>query len=64
MVPGTGYLGHHEYALSGGTSWLLKEFELIDLLISQLELMSSSDRRRALMSLQYSLAAADVKQVM
>ena len=43
-------------------SWVLREFELVDMLINQLELMQPSDRRRCLMSLQYALAAADLKQ--
>ena len=42
--------------------WLLREFELVDLLINQLELMMPGDRRRCLMALQYALAAADLKQ--
>jgi len=39
--------------------WMLREFELIENLICQLELMKPNDRRRCLMSLQYALAAAD-----
>jgi Ca2+-binding EF-hand superfamily protein len=41
--------------------WMLREFELIENLICQLELMKPNDRRRCLMSLQYALAAADTK---
>jgi hypothetical protein len=54
-----------ESALAGDTDrvgWILREFELIDLLISQLELMPPGDRRRCLMTLQYNLAAADLNQ--
>ena len=40
--------------------WMLREFELIENLICQLELMKPNNRRRCLMSLQYALAAADV----
>eukprot|EP00605_Chrysophyceae_sp_TOSAG23-4_P000290 GSChrysophyteH1.ASY1.ANO1.335.1 assembled CDS len=40
--------------------WMLREFELIENLICQLELMKPNDRRRCLMSLQYALAAADI----
>ena len=42
--------------------WTLKEFDLVDTLISQLEMMKPSERRRCLMSLQYALSAADMRQ--
>ena len=43
--------------------WILKEFEFVDALICQLEEMKPTQRRKVLMSLQYSLSAADPKQV-
>lgn len=43
--------------------WLLKEFDLVDTLISQLEEMKPTVRRRCLISLQYALAAADTHNV-
>jgi hypothetical protein len=69
MVPGSGQEGHSHgpgsNAVAGGSavSWMLREFELVDMLINQLELMQPGDRRRSLMALQYSLAAADLNQV-
>ena len=44
-------------------SWILREFEFVDMLINQLELMLPGDRRRCLMALQYALATADIQQV-
>jgi hypothetical protein len=38
---------------------VLKEFDIVDAMISQMEVMKPADRRRALMSLQYALQAAD-----
>jgi hypothetical protein len=43
-------------------SWVLKEYELINVLVSQLELMPNNDRRQCLLSLQYTLTDADYKQ--
>lgn len=43
--------------------WILREFELVDTLICQLEEMNPPQRRKMLMSLQYALSAADPKQV-
>lgn len=48
--------------ITSSAPWTLKEFELVDILICQLEDMKPSDRRRCLMSLSYSLALADSRQ--
>jgi hypothetical protein len=45
---------------SGQLSWLLKEYVLIDELISQLEEMSPAQRRRALMTLQVKVKAMNL----
>ena len=58
---GTGRTEDEDYDDSD-LPWLLREFELVDLLINQLELMMPGDRRRCLMALQYALANADLKQ--
>lgn len=44
-------------------SWVLREFEFVDLLLSQLEGMTASNRRKVLITLQYALEAADIKEV-
>ena len=41
--------------------WIIKEFELVDLLLTQLEAMNSTNRRKTLITLQYSLENADLK---
>ena len=43
--------------------WIITEFELIDLLLTQLEEMSASHRRKTLITLQYALENADLSQV-
>ena len=48
--------------VTASAPWTLKEFELVDILICQLEDMKPSDRRRCLMSLSYSLSLADSRQ--
>jgi hypothetical protein len=48
--------------ITASAPWTLKEFELVDILICQLEDMKPSDRRRCLMSLSYSLSLADSRQ--
>jgi Ca2+-binding EF-hand superfamily protein len=42
--------------------WIIKEFELVDLLLTQLEAMNSTNRRKTLITLQYSLENADMQQ--
>jgi len=42
--------------------WVIKEFDLIDLLLSQLESMDARSRRRLLMTMQYLLVSSDIKQ--
>jgi len=48
--------------VTSSAPWTLKEFELVDILICQLEDMKPSDRRRCLMALSYSLSLADSRQ--
>jgi hypothetical protein len=43
--------------------WVLKEFELVDVLMSQLEAMNAVHRRKTLITLQYAFENADVKRV-
>jgi hypothetical protein len=43
--------------------WVIKEFELVDLLLSQLESMNAMNRRKTLITLQYALENADINQV-
>ena len=43
--------------------WILKEFWLLDFMLSHLETLDSRERRRQLMTLQYALATADPKEV-
>lgn len=43
--------------------WIIQEFELIDLLLTQLENMNASHRRKTLITLQYALENADLSQV-
>ena len=43
--------------------WFLKEYDFINILITQLEAMRPTQRRKVLMTLQYSLNVADPKQV-
>lgn len=51
-----------EIGIGSKYPWVLKEYDLIDTLICQLEEMTPSQRRRTLMSLQYALSAADHTQ--
>lgn len=58
---------NHENDLSASKDdklvpWVLKEFDLIDTIIEQMERLKPSDRRRSLMSLQYALQAADMSR--
>jgi Ca2+-binding EF-hand superfamily protein len=46
----------------GSNSWMLKDFDVVDMLITQLEEMKPGPRRRVLMSLQYALTSADANQ--
>jgi hypothetical protein len=43
--------------------WVLREYDFVDYLLSQLEGMETQTRRRTVMALQHALAAADPKQV-
>jgi hypothetical protein len=43
--------------------WILKEFWLLDFMLSHLEALDSRERRRQLMTLQYALSTADPKEV-
>lgn len=43
--------------------WVLKEMEFVDVLITQLENMRATARRKVLITLQYALQNADTKQV-
>ena len=49
--------------LSSKIPWFLKEYDFINILIVQLEAMRPTQRRKVLMTLQYSLNVADPKQV-
>ena len=43
--------------------WILKEFWLLNFMLSHLEALDSRERRRQLMTLQYALSTADPKEV-
>lgn len=43
--------------------WIMKEFDLVDVLLSQLEAMKSTGRRKTLITLQYALENADSREV-
>lgn len=43
--------------------WIMKEFDFVDVLLSQLESMKSNTRRKTLITLQYALENADSREV-
>ena len=43
--------------------WVLKEFEFVDVLMTQLEAMNAVSRRKTLITLQYAFENADLKRV-
>ena len=64
LVPTAGLGGRGNISDNGESErlWMLREFDLMEALICQLELMRPNDRRRCLLSLQYAVTAADAKQ--
>lgn len=63
LVPSAGLGGRgHLGDTDPDRLWMLREFDLIETLICQLELMRPSERRRCLLSLQYAVTAADSRQ--
>lgn len=63
MVPSAGLGGRGNLDCTDPDRlWMLREFDLIETLICQLELMRPSERRRCLLSLQYAVTAADSRQ--
>ena len=63
LIPTAGLGGRGTITDNGEAErlWMLKEFDLIEALICQLELMRPSERRRCLLSLQYAVTTADAK---
>ena len=53
--------GTEEADAAAGNQWVIREFDLVESLICQLELMTPSARRRALISLQYALLGGDAE---
>merc|ERR1711871_1584808 len=51
--------GTQEADAAASSQWVIREFDLVESLICQLELMTPSARRRALVSLQYALLGGD-----